>query len=206
MWYVKAAGGVWGPYPEARVAGFVAEARVKPDTLVSPWADGPFAPAADNAEFALLFQPATLAPVPPAAPSPAPRAAPERGVRTIAPATAAAAAQVQIAEPDALIPAAAAGEGPVRALLVWAQLSSRSAQGFHAALAATGPGVAIRPGLWLVQARTGASSLRNLLSRRLGETDALMVVEAPLDQAAWFNLDPARDRELRRLWAASGPT
>ena len=66
--------------------------------------------------------------------------------------------------------------------------------------------MAIRPGLWLVQARTNASTLRNLLSRRLGEADALLVVEAPLEQAAWFNLEPARDRELRRMWTGAGAT
>ena len=58
--------------------------------------------------------------------------------------------------------------------------------------------------LWLVRARTGASALRNALTRRIGSDDALMVVEAPLEQAAWFNLAGDADRTMRQLWAAQG--
>ncbi len=195
MWYVRAAGGVWGPYPEARIASFVAEGRVSATTPVSPWAAGPFQPAASNAEFKPLFeQPARAeTPVAPAALAAAgggaaalmtPAALPER-------------------EPEPT-PAVLADTGPARPVLVWAQLSAASAPNFLAILGAAGPGVTIRPGLWLVQARTNAATLRNLLSRRLSDADALLVVEAPLEQAAWFNLEPSRDRELRRLWSATG--
>ena len=194
MWYVKAAGGVWGPYPEARIAGFVAEGRVSATTPVSPWAAGPFQPAAANTEFKPLFE---------APPSPAARLNPSaRGVAASAGVALAVPAEREV-EPA---PAVLADPGPARPVLVWAQLSAASAPNFLAILGAAGPGVTIRPGLWLVQARTNAATLRNLLSRRLGEADALLVVEAPLEQVAWFNLEPARDRELRRLWSATGVT
>ncbi len=196
MWYVKAAGGVWGPYPETRIAAFVAERRVSAGTPVSPWATGPFHPAAAATEFKALFEEAaTLAPSAPARP-------PHGGA---APGLALAAAPEPEVEP-APAPATLADAGPVRPILVWAQLSAASAANFLAILGAAGPGVTIRPGLWLVQARTNAATLRNLLSRRLGDADALLVIEAPLEQVAWFNLEPARDRELRRLWSASGIT
>lgn len=176
MWYVRAAEGVWGPYPESRIAAFVAEGRVAGETPLSPWAAGPFTPAKANAEFAAFFEPrpAHAAPAQPrAAPSPAaPLQAPE-----------------------------APADGPRRPVLVLAEIGEASAPGFHAALAAMGPGVTIRPGLWLVLSGEGAAALRNRLSRRLGAADTLLVVEAPLEQAAWFNLEPARDRELRRLWS-----
>ena len=173
MWYVKAAGGVWGPYPEARLAGFVAEGRVTADTPVSPWAEGPFAPASATPEFASQLQP-----------GPAEVEAPEP------------------AQPPAATPAPSprAATGPSRPLLVFAAVAAESAPGFHAALVAAGSGMAIRSGLWLVRTQEGAAALRNRLSRGLGPADALLVVEAPLEHAAWFNLEPARDRELRRLW------
>ncbi len=88
----------------------------------------------------------------------------------------------------------------VRALLVWASLASVTASAFEAVLGAYGPCAAIRPGLWLVQARLGPAPLRNALSRRLRDGDALLVVEAPLERAAWFNLDQVSEQELRRLW------
>ena len=158
---------------------------------VSPWAAGPFQPAAANAEFQPLFEPEPPAVVPaPASPA----------LRTVDSAALAILPEREV-EPT---PALLADAGPARPVLVWAQLSAASAPNFLAILGAAGPGVTIRPGLWLVQARTNAATLRNLLSRRLGEADALLVIEAPLDQVAWFNLDPARDRELRRLWSAPG--
>ena len=220
MWYVKAAGGVWGPYPETRVHAFVAEGRVGPETPLSPWLEGPFGPAAANAEFAALFQPRRAPP--PEPPQPAAAVARSGGAAQYATAAQAAlqaaspqSAVVQSAvaqsafvksamvQPVAVQPQPAALEAaPLRPLLVWAQLSARSSPGFQSALTSSGAGVTIRPGLWLVQGRMGAAALRNLLSRTLGDGDALLVVEASLDQAAWFNLDPARDRELRRLWSA----
>ena len=186
MWYVKAASGVWGPYPEARVSAFVAEGRVRADTPVSPWAQGPFAPAAANPEFSDLFEARA---VPSAREVKADRRAAGGGA-------AAAMLQITAPAPAPVQPAA------LRPLLVWAELSAQSTPGFHSALAATGAGVTIRRGLWLVQASMGAAALRNHLSRTLTGSDALLVVEVALEQAAWFNLDPARDRELRRLWSA----
>ncbi len=195
MWYVKAAGGVWGPYPEARIAGFVDEGRVSATTPVSPWSAGPFQPAASNAEFKPLFEQADRAEARPPAPV-------ARG-GGVAARVASAVLPERDVEPA---PAVLADAGPARPVLVWAQLSAASAPNFLAILGAAGPGVTIRPGLWLVQARTNAATLRNLLSRRLSDADALLVIEAPLEQVAWFNLEPARDRELRRLWSATGIT
>ncbi len=205
MWYVSAAGGVWGPYEEARVAAFVSEGRVSADTLVSPWAQGPFAPAADSAEFTPLFKALATRP---ASPHPLTRrVAPTAALMPDRPAPARVAAQaIAIASVATLRdpePVAVRSDAALRPLLVWAQLSAQTSAAFQAALTSVGPGVAIRPGLWLVQARTGAAALRNRLSRHLGATDALLVVEATADQAAWFNLDPERDRELRRLWNGS---
>lgn len=93
--------------------------------------------------------------------------------------------------------------GPARALVVWTELKSLSPQAFEGLLSGVGPVVAIRPGLWLVRSRHGATALRNALSRRLRGDDALLVLETPLEKAAWFNLDGA-GRELRHLWAGAG--
>ena len=186
MWYVKAAGGVWGPYPEARMSVFVGEGRVRADTPVSPWAHGPFAPAAANSEFTRLFEAKAISAVQETS-----------ATRSFAGGPAATTHIIPTIPAPAPAPAAI-----LRPLLVWAALSVQSTGAFHAALAATGAGVTIRPGLWLVRAQCGASALRNQLSRTLSGADALLVMEVPLEQAAWFNLDPARDRELRRLWSA----
>lgn len=162
-WYIQAAGKVWGPYAGARMAGFVAEGRVAPDTLVARAPGGPFAPARHQARLLSLFG---LEP----AGEPAAAARP------------------------------AAGPEAARVLMVWAAASERADQ-LETLLGAHGPYVAIHPGLWLVKARMGAAGLRNELTRRLQPGDRLMVVEAGLEQAAWFNLGGDVDRLLRRLWS-----
>ena len=170
-WYVQAAGRVWGPYPEARLESFVAEGRIAAGTLIAPTADGPFHPAARQARLHRLFGDDE----------------PEGGEPA--------------EEPRAQRPVeAAATAGPVRPLLVWAQVQGRRAERFEQRLAIHGPFVRIGEALWLVRAREGAAALRNALTRRLEAVDGLMVVEAPLDRAAWFNLDGETDRTLRQLW------
>ena len=84
---------------------------------------------------------------------------------------------------------------------MFAELASVAPAAFQAALGRLGRCAQVRPGLWLLRAPIGAAALRNMLSSRLAASDTLLVVEAPLDHAAWFNLAPSSDRELRRLWA-----
>ena len=95
---------------------------------------------------------------------------------------------------------AATAEAPLRALLVWADLTSLDAAAFEAALAGQGMFVGVRPGVWLVRAAGDAATLRNALSRTLTGEDALLVVEAPVERAAWFNLDHEAEWNLRDLW------
>jgi hypothetical protein len=163
-WFVQAAGQVWGPYSAVRVARFVAEGRVTPDSFVSPQSEGPFHPAGRWRGLAHLFHASK-----PYQHQPAPVRSPETPP-----------------EP------------------VWAELVSLSADQFEALLARHGAVVAIRPTVWLVQARRDPAALRNVLSRRLTGADALMIVHAPLDQAAWFNLDSAAERKLRQVWGGGG--
>jgi hypothetical protein len=98
---------------------------------------------------------------------------------------------------------AAAAPGRPRSLLVLAALKETAPETLEQALAAFGPAVRIRGFFWLLRARLPAAGLRNALTRRLGASDFLFVVEADLPDAAWFNLDGEADRALRRLWTQS---
>lgn len=169
-WFIRAAGRVWGPYPEARLSDFVDEGRVAPETLVGPTAEGPFAPAAHQAQLYRLFGGAAPDVADQAPPDPEPIG--EHRVET----------------------------GPAQPLLVWASLKSRRPDALESLIGAYGPFARIMPGLWLVKAKLGPAGLRNALTRRLGAEDCVMVLCAPLNQAAWFNLDGETDRTLRQLW------
>ncbi len=77
---------------------------------------------------------------------------------------------------------------------------AEATEGFEAALGGHGPWACVGPGAWLLRARESPAALRNALSRRVRD-GVLLVVEAPLEAAAWFNLPGEADRALRRLWA-----
>jgi hypothetical protein len=98
-------------------------------------------------------------------------------------------------------PQVSSSTAPTQPLLVWADLASVSADQFEALMTRYGTVVAVRSRVWLLQSRADSAALRNALSRRLTGADALMIVHAPLDQAAWFNLDSAAERRLRELWS-----
>lgn len=110
---------------------------------------------------------------------------------------------VELASGD-VVPEARAMEeaSPARPLLVWAALKSQRPDRFEELLGAHGAFVRIGPGLWLVRARLGPAALRNVMTRRLDAGDRLMVLDAPQDQAAWFNLDGDTDKTLRALWGS----
>jgi hypothetical protein len=188
-WFVQAAGQVWGPYSPARLARFVVEGRVTPESLVAAEIEGPFHAASRWRSLAPLFhapkryhhQPAPVAGVEPTSDSvPAAQTEPQ---------------------PSAEAQSSASATRP---LLIWAELASLSPDRFEALVARYGAVVALRPTVWLVQARCDAAALRNALSRRLTGADALLIVQAPLDQAAWFNLDSAAERRLREVWGGGG--
>ncbi len=171
VWYVQAADRVWGPYPHARLEGFVGEGRLTGQSLVASQASGPFGPAERRRELQALFPPqGAAAPDSHASPAAAPATGP------------------------------AAHANLVRPLLVWATLQSLTPARFESVLAAYGPFQAIRRELWLIRAALGPAPLRNALSRRLRSQDTLLVVEAPLSSAAWFNLEGSAERTLRHLW------
>lgn len=178
-WFVEAAGRVWGPYPEDRIEHFIAEGRVAPETPLALDRGGPFTPAERCGRFRRLF--------PKEARASELLRPPRRPAETERP----------------------AGDGrsapeaePARPILVWAHMARP--QGFEAALGVYGPTVRIERDLWLLRGRVSPAALRNALSRRLEADDMLMVIEAPLAQAAWFNIDDSTDRVLRQLWLGTG--
>lgn len=190
VWYVRAEGRLWGPYPDPRLAGFVKEGRISPATLVSETFEGPFVPADQQDRLRPLFG---LLPMEPGA-------AAADGVasgETYPPAR-----RERLAGLQALLAQAGmrATSGSARPILVFAGLSSLSPSAFESVLAQHGPFERLEDGLWLVRVRMAPTALRNALSRRLRADDRLIAVDAPLDRTAWFNLGADKERRARALW------
>jgi hypothetical protein len=196
-WWVEAAGKVWGPYADARLADFAAEGRIGYQTPVSTSPEGPFLPASDQPELAALFPDAGPRPEPVVALQPRPQPAAQPRPQPVVAETAPAPRPTPVSQTvQAVISDNPAG----RALLVWASVSPSGVEAFEQLLAIHGPWVAMGPNLWLVKARMPAAGLRNALTRRLKGAEALLVAEASIAEAAWFNLDGPVDRAARQLW------
>lgn len=189
VWFVQAAGRVWGPYRPDRLKAFVEEGRITPASLIGSAREGPFRPAGQQAAPVSALPP----PAKPAA-NPPPKARARRAKPKALSREPPAAAD---RSPAIAKPAAAAS----RSLVVWADLASLGPARFEALLAEQGAFAGIRPGVWLLRTQADAAALRNCLSRRLSGDDALLVIDAPFDHAAWFNLDGAAEDNLRRLWS-----
>ncbi len=169
-WWIAAQGRAWGPYPATRLPAFAAQGRLGPESQVGRAEAGPFARAADTPELASLFGGEA-----------------ERTFPREAPGTGAGAP-------------AEVGAVADRTVLVVGDASEDGSPAFETALRGHGEAVCIRHGLWLLRTAATASELRNALSRPMRGAAMLLVVEAPLARAAWFNLDGGTDRALRRLW------
>ena len=178
-WWIRAEGRIFGPYAAARLPAFRDEGRLAPATLVARDEAGPFTAAAQTPELAALFA----------------RTAPEADA-----ASGAEAARESYTAWEDAGSAVGAGAPGDRTLVVVTDAVEDAAAAAGVALRVHGDAVRVRSGLWLLRTREGAAPVRNALSRRLGADAMLLVVEAPLAAAAWFNLGEEADRALRRLW------
>ncbi len=175
-WWVQIRGQAYGPYTEKQMQGFVAEGRVKAQTLISLSADGDWreartipgmmAHASANRSFA-------------AAPA---------------------------AVPANEAPASAAKSAPEAAnIFVFAEIHSGAWTRFMAALEGMGLVVDMAPGLWLVRTRHTSSVVRNTLSQTLEQGDRFIVIDASRDRLAWFNLGPEVDVHIKGVWNQDAP-
>jgi hypothetical protein len=57
------------------------------------------------------------------------------------------------------------------------------------------------PQAWVLTSGISLSAIRGGLIRKLGKLDALIIVDATNDKAAWFNFGPELDIKVRRLWS-----
>jgi hypothetical protein len=204
VWFVQAAGQVWGPYGRARLEGFLAEGRLTAQSLLARESTGPFLTAGAVPEFARLFDKAPpLSPenyIHQSPPNYRPDAEPPRS-RSAGSQGEPPPLKPRPPEPRQLAnPVTSVAKGTNRPLVIWADCVSIPQEAFQNLLQLYGEIAPIRPGVWLVQARLDPPSLRNALSRHLTGVDALLILQTPLEAAAWFNLDSRTERPLRALW------
>ncbi|MGD0144567.1 MAG: GYF domain-containing protein [Rhizomicrobium sp.] len=185
-WIVSVGGRAYGPYTDAQMQAFAYEGRLAPQSLVARNGETNFRQASDEPALASLFTFADRASVEPAKPT-----------ATVTP--------IKPAEPD---PMSAFGRldetamTPERAhIVIIADMKSRSIDGLEEEIFKLGPAFAFLPQAWLLSSELSVNAIRNQLVQQLGKLDALFVVDATRDKAAWFNFGPESDTRIRRNWA-----
>ena len=88
--------------------------------------------------------------------------------------------------------------------VVIADLKARGSGHFEATLNKLGDNYRLSSTVWIVHTDRTAGGLRNELVPHLGNTDALVIIDATRGKSAWFNLGPEADAKIRRVWKRSG--
>lgn len=170
-WTISVGGRVYGPYSLDQMQGFRAENRLADHSLVARDGAEQFHPAIDDPDLAQLFR---------SEPStPAPQPAPHRfGARN---------------EPEA-------ESGPSHFVII-ADLKSSSTTGLEEEIFSLGTAHRFMPQAWILSSASSINVVRTALVRKLGKLDALFIVDAAHDKAAWFNFGPESDARIRRMWS-----
>lgn len=174
-WTINVGGRVYGPYSLDQMQGFHAENRLADHSLVARAGEEQFHPAIEDPDLAQFFR------TEPAAPAPQP--APHRfGARN---------------EPE--------GESGPSHFVIIADLKSSSTTALEEEIFSLGSAHRFMQQAWVLSSESPINVVRTALVRKLGKTDALFIVDAAHDKAAWFNFGPESDARIRRMWS-SRPT
>lgn len=84
--------------------------------------------------------------------------------------------------------------------VVVTDIKSRYAGQLEQAIMSAGPAYKLAPNVWCLNADATATMLLNDLSRHIGKTDSIVVVDATRDRAAWTTLGPETEAKMRRVW------
>ncbi|HEY6578671.1 MAG TPA: DUF4339 domain-containing protein [Rhizomicrobium sp.] len=176
-WVISVAGQTYGPYDTNQMQAFAAEGRLARQSRVARIGETTFRSAIDEPELAGIFSPA----------QPARETVVVQTLRHETPAS------------------FGRGDEQTRSVershfVIIADMKSGSIAKIEETIATLGQTYPILPQVWLLASGETVNTVRNLLIRHLGKLDALFVVDAGNDRAAWFNFGPEADARIRKIW------
>ncbi|HKY17862.1 MAG TPA: DUF4339 domain-containing protein [Rhizomicrobium sp.] len=174
-WTLSVGGHAYGPYTIEQMREFHAEQRLAPHSLVARPGQDDFRPAHEDPDLQALFQSAAEEAKIPSAEIVQPH---RFGAR---------------AQPEA-----AAGS-PGRFVIV-AEMKSGSTTGLEEEIFSLGSAHAVGPNAWILSSEASINAIRMALVQKLGKFDALFIVDAAHDKAAWFNFGPETESRIRKMW------
>jgi hypothetical protein len=183
-WIVSVSDRAYGPYTTEQMEGFAAEGRLAASSLIARAGETAFRFAGEEPQFSALFQPSKMAPI-------AHEESAEQPGQPVAP-------KFGRSDTD--------GKPGQRArFIIITDMKSRSIQGVEEEIYKMGSAYSLLPQVWLLISDMSVNAIRNLLTPQLGKLDALFVLDATHDKAAWFNFGPEADTRIRKLWAKDQP-
>ncbi len=186
FWKVQVAGQSYGPYPLDHMQAFIAEGRIVAKSQIAYGEEAGFHAAADDLMLAQFLKPEPVV-EPEAEIEAEPEPAPEPVRRIEAPAA-------KFGRTDD------ADDSEPAHILIMADMKSRSINGLEEAIYSLGSAFPVLPQIWLLTTNESVNGIRNLLIQKLGKIDALFIVDATHDKAAWFNFGPEPEARIRRIW------
>jgi hypothetical protein len=184
VWTVQVSGQNYGPYPLEHMQAFIAEGRIVASSLVAYGADTQFHLAGDDLVLGPLIAPAAeTASEPQVEPEPPVESAPRR-----------------YESPAQNFGRHEEEEDESAHMAVIFDLKSFSGSTIDEAIYSLGSAFPVMPQVWLLTTTQSVTAVRNLLVQKLGKLDALFVIDATHDKAAWFNFSPEPEARIRRIW------
>ena len=89
---------------------------------------------------------------------------------------------------------------PPTVFMIMAEIRSGRGMNFLQNLQSLGQTQRLGESVWILQARTKAETLRDILSQPLGADDRLFILDSFANETAWFNLSPEMDTQIADLW------
>lgn len=84
--------------------------------------------------------------------------------------------------------------------VIIADMKSRSVTGLDEEIFGLGQAHRFMPSAWVLASEAAINTIRHALVQRLGKMDAIFIVDAGHDKAAWFNFGPEVDARVRKIW------
>jgi hypothetical protein len=181
-WIVSVSDRAYGPYTTEQMESFAAEGRLAASSLIARAGETAFRFAGEEPQFSALFQPSKMTPI------------------------ARAESSEQQPVPQKFGRSDGDGKPGERGrFVIITDMKSRSIQGVEEEIYKMGSAYSLLPQVWLLISDMSVNAIRNLLTPQLGKLDALFVLDATHDKAAWFNFGPEADTRIRKLWSKEQP-
>ena len=103
-------------------------------------------------------------------------------------------------QPASVPSAEQAPAAPPTVFMIMAEIKSGRGMNFLQTLQSLGSTQRLGETVWVLQARTTAEMLRDVLSQPLGASDRLFVLDSFANETAWFNLSKEMDSQIPKLW------